>query len=114
MHVGESARASRLRVRRTGLLLAGLLFAGRALAFPWYAQGENFRGAQLLTAEERKAHVARLQGMKSFEECRQYMSGHYLELDRRAREKNTPLPPVQGDPCEAMKRMGRFAAVPAR
>lgn len=94
---------------RNGLLLTCLLLAaGQALAFPWYAQGENFRGAQLLTQEERKSHVARLQGMKSFDECRAYMNAHYLELDRRAKERGALLPPVQGDPCEAMKSMGRF------
>jgi len=90
------------------LLFATLLLSGQALAFPWYAQGENFRGAQLMTPEERKAHIARLQGMKSFEECRGYMNAHYLELDRRAKEKSAPLPPVRGDPCEAMRTMGRF------
>ncbi|KAF0101564.1 MAG: hypothetical protein FD187_1884 [bacterium] len=90
------------------LLFAALLLSGQAFAFPWYAQGENFRGAQLMTPEERKIHIARLQGMKSFEECRGYMNAHYLELDRRAKEKGALLPPVQGDPCEVMKTMGRF------
>jgi hypothetical protein len=88
------------------LLLMGL--AGHAYALPWYASGDNFRGAQLMTAEERKAHVARLQGMPNFDECRTYMQTHYLDLDKRAKEKNVALPPVQGDPCEVMQRMGRF------
>lgn len=91
------------------VFLVGLmLLSSQAAAFPWYAQGDNFRGAQLMTPEERKAHVARLQGMKSFDECRGYMAAHYLELDKRAREKGAPLPPVQGDPCEVMRTMGRF------
>lgn len=90
------------------LFAALLLLAGQAFAFPWYAQGENFRGAQLMTPEERKTHITRLQGMKSFEECRGYMNAHYLELDRRAKEKGALLPPVQGDPCEVMKTMGRI------
>ncbi len=91
------------------LFLVGFLcLSSQALAFPWYAQGDNFRGAQLMSPEERKAHVARLQGMKSFEECRGYMAVHYLELDKRAKEKGTALPPVQGDPCEVMRTMGRF------
>jgi len=91
------------------LLFAGLmLLASQAQAFPWYAQGENFRGAQLMTPDERKAHVTRLQTMKSFDECRGYMAAHYLELDKRAKEKGASLPPVQGDPCEVMRSMGRF------
>ena len=91
------------------MLFASLmLLASQVQAFPWYAQGENFRGAQLMTPDERKAHVVRLQTMKSFDECRGYMASHYLELDKRAKEKGTVLPPVQGDPCEVMRSMGRF------
>lgn len=89
-------------------LAAALLISSQAIAFPWYAQGENFRGAHLMTAEERKTHVARLQSMKSFAECKDYMNAHYLELEMRAKEKAAILPPVQGDPCEAMKLMGRI------
>jgi hypothetical protein len=91
------------------LFVVGLMFlSSHALAFPWYAQGDNFRGAQLMTPDERKAHVARLQNMKSFEECRGYMAAHYLDLDKRAKTKGASLPPVQGDPCEVMRSMGRF------
>lgn len=88
------------------MCLAGV--AMQAWAFPWYASGDHFRGAQLLSPEERKAHVSRLQGMRSFDECRTYMQAHYLEIDRRAKEKYVALPPVQGDPCEVMRTMGRF------
>lgn len=90
------------------LAVWSLVFAGQAMAFPWYASGDNFRGAQLMTPDERKAHVARLQDMRNFDECRTYMQGHYLELDKRAKEKHVVLPPVQGDPCEVMRTMGRF------
>jgi hypothetical protein len=90
------------------MLTLTLTLAGQAFAFPWYAGGDNIRGAQLMTPEERKAHVARLQGMQSFDECRTYMQAHYLELDKRAQEKHVALPPVQGDPCEVMRTMGRF------
>ena len=94
---------------RPALLFAlPLLWAQPAQAFPWYVQGDNFRGAQLLSPDERKAHIGRLQNMKSFDECKGYMAAHYLELDRRAREKGVVLPPIQADPCEVMKTMGRF------
>lgn len=85
-----------------------LLASGPASAFPWYVQGDNFRGAQLMSPEKRKVHVARLQSMKSFDECKGYMNAHYLDLDKRAKDKGTSLPPIQGDPCEVMKTMGRF------
>jgi hypothetical protein len=61
-----------------------------------------------MTPEERKAHVTRLQRMQNFNECHTYMQAHYLELDKRAREKGITLPPLQGDPCEVMQSMGRF------
>ncbi len=93
---------------RKRLAIALLFLAPQAQAFPWYAGGENIRGAQLMTPEERKTHTARIQGMQNFDECRTYMQGHYLELDRRAKERNVALPPVQGDPCEVMRTMGRF------
>lgn len=85
-----------------------VLLNGQASAFPWYAQGDNFRGAQLLTPDERKAHVTRLQSMKTFDECKEYMQAHYLEIDKRAKAGNSVLPPVQGDPCGVMKTMGRI------
>ncbi len=95
-------------MRHISLFAFLLPLVGPAQAFPWYAQGDNFRGAQLLTPEERKAHVGRLQDMKSFDECKGYMNTHYLELDRRAKEKGAVLPPVQGDPCVVMRTMGRI------
>lgn len=90
------------------LALLSLALATQAHGFPWYAGGDNFRGAQLLTPDERKAHVSRLQGFQHFDECRGYMQAHYLDLDRRAKERHVVLPPVQGDPCEVMRTMGRF------
>lgn len=95
-------------MRPYALMPGLLLVASQALAFPWYAKGDNFRGAQLMTPTERKDHVGRLQGMKSFDECRTYMAAHYLELDKRSMEKGTVLPAVQGDPCEVMRQMRRF------
>ena len=84
-----------------------LLLNGPVLAFPWYSQGDNVRGAELMTPEERKDYVTRLQSMKTFDECKGYMQAHYLEIDKRAKARNVVLPPVQGDPCTVMKTMGR-------
>lgn len=95
-------------MRRLFLSALLLLLNGQALAFPWYSQGDNIRGAQLMTPDERKAYVTRLQSMKSFDECKGYMQAHYLELDKRAKERSVVLPAIQGDPCEAMKTMGRI------
>lgn len=93
---------------RSLFLMMALLSSPGAHAFPWYASGDNIRGAKLMSAEERKQYVIRLQGMRSFTECTEYMQAHYIEIDRRAKAANMLLPPVQGDPCEAMRMMGRF------
>jgi hypothetical protein len=90
------------------LTLMQALLQGQAHAFPWYAQGDNIRGAELMAPEERKAYVTRLQSMKTFDECKTYMQDHYLEIDKRAKARNVMLPPVKGDPCEVIKTMGRI------
>jgi|JFJP01.1.fsa_nt_gi hypothetical protein len=93
---------------RLFFLLVLTLLQGQANAFPWYAQGDNIRGAELMAPEERKAYVTRLQSMKTFDECKAYMQEHYLEIDKRAKARNAVLPPVKGDPCEVIKKMGRI------
>ncbi len=95
-------------MKRLHLTVLLVLLSGQALAFPWYAQGDNVRGAELMAPDERKAYVSRLQSMKSFDECRDYMQAHYVEIDKRAKARNVVLPPIQGDPCTVMKTMGRI------
>lgn len=91
-------------------LIAAVLLtmvATGALAFPWLADGENVRGAQFMSAEERKAHVARMLTFRSFDECRAYMDQHNRMVDERAATQGVKLPPMQGDPCTVMRTMGR-------
>lgn len=90
------------------LILPLLLIAGQALAFPWYSSGDNVRGAELMTPQERKEYASRLPNMKSMDECRTYMGAHNLELDKRAKERGVSLPPISGDPCAVMKTLGRI------
>jgi hypothetical protein len=91
------------------LLILSLLFStGQALAFPWYSSGDNIRGAELMTPEERKAYASKLPNMGSLDECRAFMNAHNLELDKRALAKGVTLPPISGDPCKVMKTMGRI------
>ena len=79
-----------------------------AHAFPTYASGDGFRGAELMTPEERKAHVARLQAMLTVPECQAYMEAHEAELQRRATAGNATLPAKGGDPCAVMRFFGRI------
>jgi hypothetical protein len=92
-------------------LLAVVLIGEAAAAYPyypWYTIPDNIRGAHLMTQEERSQHVYRLQNMKTFDECKTYMQKHYMELEHRAKDRSAPLPPIQVDPCEMMRMMGRF------
>ena len=95
-------------MKRLALTLALSLFAANAQAFPWYANGNNIRGAQLMTEPERQAYVARLQSMKTLAECQAYRDGHNRDIDARAAKQHVTLPPVQGDPCQVMVQMGRI------
>ena len=96
-------------------LFAAMLFvlaSQTAHAFPSYANGTGFRGAELMSEDERKAHVAQLLDMKTFDQCESYMSAHEDELQKRAAEKHVTLPPkggilFDGDPCKVMRFMGR-------
>ena len=95
-------------MKRIAATLALTLIASLAHAFPWYASGSNIRGAELMTEQERKAHVARLQSMKTLPECQAYWEGHNKEIDARAAQKHVSLPPVQGNPCQVMLQMGKI------
>jgi hypothetical protein len=95
-------------MKRIAILLAFSLTASLAHAFPWYASGSNIRGAQLMTEQERQAYVAKLQTMKTLPECQAYWEGHNKDIDARAAQQHVTLPPVQGNPCEVMVKMGRI------
>jgi hypothetical protein len=98
-------------MRAIALILIALA-SPAAHAFPTYASGDGFRGAELMTQDERKAHVARMQSFKTFEECQAYTAAHEVELQKRAAEKKVVLPAkgtgvFDGDPCKVMRFMGR-------
>lgn len=88
--------------------LLAISASAAAHAFPWYASGNGIRGAQLMTQEERMAHVAKLQSMKTLPECEAYWTAHNRDIDGRAQKQGLQLPPVQGDPCQIMVQMGRI------
>ena len=95
-------------MKRLAVTLTLVLAAGLAHAFPWYASGDNIRGAQLMTAQERQAHVARMQSMKTLTECQAYWDAHNKEVDARAEKQGVKLPAPQGNPCQVMLQMGKI------
>jgi hypothetical protein len=95
-------------MNRLAATLALALVASLAHAFPWYASGDNIRGAQLMTAQERQAHASRLQSMKTMPECQAYWEAHNKEIDARAAQQQVQLPPAKGNPCQVMLQMGKI------
>jgi hypothetical protein len=95
-------------MKRLAATLALTLAASLAHAFPWYASGDNIRGAQLMTAQERQAHASRLQSMKTLPECQAYWEAHNKEIDARAAQQQVQLPPAKGNPCQVMLQMGKI------
>jgi hypothetical protein len=90
-----------------------VLASQTANAFPSYASGDGFRGAELMTPDERKSHVAKMQSMHTFEECEAYTAAHEVELQKRATSQHVTLPAkntglFDGNPCKVMRFMGRI------
>jgi len=95
-------------MKRIAATLVLTLVATLAHAFPWYASGDNIRGAKLMTTQERQAHAARLQSMKTLPECQAYWEAHNKEIDARAAAQQVELPPAKGNPCDVMLQMGKI------
>jgi hypothetical protein len=88
-------------------LLSFALASPVAHAFPWYASGENIWGADLMTPDERKTYVAKLQAQTMDTECRAFIAAHRADILSRAKAKGIALTPPDGNPCDVMKQFGR-------
>lgn len=100
-------------MKRLFALLLTALACQAAHAFPTYASGDGFRGAELMAPEERQAHVTKMQSFRTFEECQAYTAAHEVEIQKRAADRHVVLPPkntsvFNGDPCKVMRFMGRI------
>ena len=94
-------------MKRTLLVFLLAVASQTAHAFPSYATG-GFRGANLMTSEEIKAHISSLMSFKTFTECESYMDAHEVLLQQRAQQQHTTLPEKSGDPCKVMRFFGRI------
>jgi hypothetical protein len=66
-------------------------------------------GAQLLTPEERTAHMTAMHSFKTLAECNAYMAEHQKLIAERATEKGLPVPPQRGNMCDRMAARGFFS-----
>jgi len=72
-----------------------------------YGRGQG-GGLGLMTPEERAAHRAKMQSLKTLDECNTYLSKHQEAMALRAQEKGITLPEPRGNACERMAARGRF------
>jgi len=79
-----------------------------AEARPWRWQGsqQNTYGWQLMTAEERTEHQAKLRSFTEYSACKEYVDAHHTKMEERAKEKGITTPMVKRNPCDVMKSRG--------
>lgn len=75
---------------------------GRGAMGPRFGAGIT-PGWSLMTPEERNAHRATMQGLKSADECRAYVQKHHEEMAQRAKERGQALPGPRRDVCAGLK-----------
>ncbi len=95
---------------RVGALSITLVAAGTA---PAHAKGpglaldqDNVPGWSLMSSAERSAHHQKLLGMKTLEECTDYMEEYRAKMEERAKERNRTYRTPRRDVCGQMKAKG--------
>ena len=63
-------------------------------------------GAQLLTPDERAAHMETMHSFTTVEQCNAYLAEHRQLIAERAQAAGLAVPPQRGNPCERMKARG--------
>ena len=96
--------AMRRRIDRVLIITLLLSVAATAQARgPLRASEGNTRGWQLMTADERIEHQARIRGFTTYEECRSYQVAHHQLMEERARARGMALPQGGRDICEHLQ-----------
>lgn len=83
--------------------------AGRGPGAGMRGGGGHGYGAQLLTPEERAAHMDAMHSFTTLAECNAYIVEHQKLIAQRAQEKGLPVPPQRGNMCERMQARGFFS-----
>lgn len=92
---------------------AGMPSASAAASGPGMGMGmhhggmagpDHTPGWSMMTPQERSEHQARMQGMKTPENCRAYRDAHHQQMAEHAKAQGgKPLPPPRHDGCAGMK-----------
>ena len=75
---------------------------------PMMKGANNTAGWNLMSAEEQRAHQAKMSSMTTYAECKEYMEKHDQELADRAKAKGMVLRSPNERACDQMKMMGRL------
>lgn len=100
-------KAIMITVALTLALAMGIAIA-EAGPWQWNGNNKNTYGWQLMTAEERSEHQAKLRGFTDFPSCKAYVDEHHTQMQERAKAKGITTPMIKRNPCEVMKAKGMF------
>jgi hypothetical protein len=96
---GPGARAGMPGASAPGMGRGGMGMGRGGMAGPNYTPGWS-----LMTPQERSEHQARMQGMKTAEECRAYRDEHHQQMAERAKAQGgRTLPAPRHDACAGIK-----------
>ncbi len=65
---------------------------------------DNTPGWSMMSPQERKDHHAKMEGLKSTEECKAYMAEHHAQMAHRAKERGMKMHEPRHSMCEPAKR----------
>jgi hypothetical protein len=69
---------------------------------------DNVPGWTLMTVDERNAHRAALQHLKTYEECKAYMQKFRARIEERARAQGKTLREPRRFVCDELRARGQF------
>lgn len=98
--------------RFMGAALLAAALAGPAMAQPdgagcckgMHSGPDNTAGWSMMSPQERKDHHAKMEGLKSSEDCKAYMAEHHAQMASRAKERGVKLHEPRHSMCKPMKR----------
>lgn len=76
-------------------------------AGPWRAGESNTRGWELMTAEERLTHQAKIRAFERYEDCRAYQVEHHRAMQERAKQLGRTLGAERQDFCAHLQAAGK-------
>jgi hypothetical protein len=81
---------------------------GQAASLALEERANSTSGWNLMSAEEQRAHHAKMSSVTTYAECKEYMEKHDKELADRAKAKGMVLRSPNERACDQMKMMGRL------